>query len=303
MREEKDVLERDGSGADWRQANQHIFKVIPESVGPRLITLRGGAVHSVRPPGSHIFKATGHFMAVMLAPAPGNRASLGSDKTQEYDATVGAIVINPADVESRVAWSSTRENIVLALTRESLFELALHEFDSDLVELQPPPFGTVDLRALEIAQLLKAELTQDVPPNELYVDSLVTLSGVHLLRTYTSRQRQPARFKGGLSPTAARRVRDYLGETFTRQVSVAELASVCGYSPSHFIGAFTKSFGMPPHRYLVNLRLDFAERLLADGEIATREIAFLSGFSSQGHMAATMKQYRGRSPSQVRFSR
>ncbi|WP_286181377.1 hypothetical protein [Rhizobium sp. ICMP 5592] len=36
---------------------------------------------------------------------------------------------------------------------------------------------------------------------------------------------------------------------------------------------------MPPHRYLINLRLDFAEKLLIKGEITIAEIAYMSRFS------------------------
>ncbi|RWC51665.1 MAG: AraC family transcriptional regulator [Mesorhizobium sp.] len=92
----------------------------------------------------------------------------------------------------------------------------------------------------------------------------------------------------------ARRVREYLDENFARKVMVAELACVAG--PNHFIARFAATFGMPPHRYLINSRLDLAERLLAGGELPIAEIAYLTGFSDQSHLAATMKKYRGRTP-------
>jgi AraC family transcriptional regulator len=300
MQDRSEVLERGGSGADWRGRNQHVFNVIPESAGPRLITFRGGGVHSVRPPGSQVFKAPEHFVAVMLAPATGIRASLGSDKVHEYDADVGMIVINPANVESHVTWSSTRENIVVALTPESLRELAAHEFETDCAELQPPPFGTVDPQALHLAQLLKAELTQRETPNELYVDSLVTMFGVHILRNYTGVQQLPPAPKGGLSNRSGRRVQEFLDVNFSRKISVAELAAVCGLSPRHFIQAFTKSFGEPPYKHLLRLRLGFAERLLVKGELSIAEIAHLSGFSSQSHLTTVMMKYRRKTPMQVR---
>jgi AraC family transcriptional regulator len=163
-------------------ADHQILDVIPESAGPRVTTFRGGAVYSVRPPGSQTFLTTGHCIGIMQAPAPGLKASLGSDKVHEYDATPGMMVINPANVDSRLAWPTTRENIVIALTPESLLELAAHEFDAGNVELQPPPFGTFDPWALTIAEHLKAELTRDEGASELYIDSLITLFGVRPVR-------------------------------------------------------------------------------------------------------------------------
>jgi AraC-like DNA-binding protein len=45
----------------------------------------------------------------------------------------------------------------------------------------------------------------------------------------------------------------------SQKVHVAELAAVAGISPNHFILRFARTFGMPQHRYLIKLRLDFAE--------------------------------------------
>ncbi|WP_244661860.1 helix-turn-helix domain-containing protein [Mesorhizobium huakuii] len=243
-----------------------------------------------------------HSAGIVLRPGRKFRASLGSDRITEYDAPVGCLIINPAGVDSTFAWSETRENAVVSISPEALSELAAHESDRADVELEPPAFGTVDLRALNIAQMITAELTGALPPNELYLDSLLTVFGVHLLRTYTSRSRQAVSPKGGLSAVGARRVREYLDENFARKVMVAELASVAGVSPNHFIARFARTFGMPPHRYLINLRLDLAEKLLAGGELAVAEVAYLAGFSDQSHLAATMKKYRGRTPTKAGYA-
>ncbi|WP_430691502.1 helix-turn-helix domain-containing protein [Mesorhizobium vachelliae] len=238
-------------------------------------------------------------MGIVLAPTRKLRASLGSDRIIEYDAPVGCIAVNPAGVDSTLAWSTTRENAIISISPDALSELAAHEFDLGHAELQPPAFGTVDLWALSIAQRIAAELAAETTPNELYLDSLVTVFGVHMLRTYTGRGKQPVLPKGGLSLNSARRVREYLDERFTRKVLIAELASVAGVSPNHFILRFTKTFGMPPHRYLINLRLDLAEKLLADGKMTIAEVAFVAGFSDQSHLAVTMKKYRGRTPTKA----
>ncbi|TPK75339.1 helix-turn-helix transcriptional regulator [Mesorhizobium sp. B2-4-15] len=282
--------------AGRKRAARDVLDIIPENAGPRRATRQGSVVYSIRAPGSQKFLAKEHSAGIVLAPVRKLRASLGSDRVKEYDAPTGCMVINPAGVDSTLAWSATRENAVISISPAALSELAGHEFDAANVELEPPTFGTVDLWALTIAQKVTAELTGKASPNELYLDSLITVFGVHLLRTYTGRGKQPAPPRGGLSPDGARRVREYLNEGFARKIMVAELASVAGVSPNHFIVAFAKTFGMPPHRYLVNLRLDFAEKLLVDGKLSIAQIAFVAGFSDQSHLAATMKKYRGRTP-------
>lgn len=109
--------------------------------------------------------------------------------------------------------------------------------------------------------------------------------------------------KGGLSVGATRQILQFLSENFSRKLSLGEMAAVCGLSPYHFVRAFSKTFGAPPHQYVLALRLDFAEKLLANGRLSITDIADLSGFSSQSHFTTTMKKYRQVTPQQVRARR
>ncbi|MET2830938.1 AraC family transcriptional regulator [Mesorhizobium shangrilense] len=115
---------------------------------------------------------------------------------------------------------------------------------------------------------------------------------------------QPAlNVKGGLSVRSARRVQEFLNENFSRKLALAEMAAVCNLSSYHFVRAFSRTFGAPPHQYVLDLRLDFAEGMLADSRITIADIAHLSGFSSQSHFTTVMKKYRGVTPLQARLSK
>jgi AraC family transcriptional regulator len=256
-----------------RRDGYNLLDVIPHPAGPRIATPRGGAFYSIRPPASQTFLAQDHCVGVMLAHGPGLRATLGSDKLQIFDAPIGTIAVSPANVDSTLAWPISRESAIIAVTPQSLQELAAQEFDVGNAELRPPPFGTIDPWALRIAQMLKAELTQREVPNELYVDSLITIFAIHILRHYSGVRTQSPAVRGGLSALAAQRVQDYLAGNFSRKMSVAELAVVTGLSPRHFIQAFTRTFGEPPHQYVIGLRLSFAEKLLVEGKLAIAEVA------------------------------
>ncbi len=115
---------------------------------------------------------------------------------------------------------------------------------------------------------------------------------------------QPAlNVKGGLSARSARRVQEFLDQNFTRKIALAEMAAVCGLSPYHFMRAFSRTFGVPPHQYVLDLRLDFAERLLAESRMTIADIAHLAGFSSQSHFTTVMKKYRQVTPLQARVGK
>ncbi|MFC3323653.1 helix-turn-helix transcriptional regulator [Mesorhizobium cantuariense] len=120
----------------------------------------------------------------------------------------------------------------------------------------------------------------------------------------TNAARQPAlNVKGGLSVRSARTVQEFLNENFSRKLALAEMAAVCGLSSYHFVRAFSRTFGMPPHQFVLDLRLDFAERLLADSRLTIADIAHLIGFSSQSHFTTVMKKYRHVTPLQARLSK
>jgi AraC family transcriptional regulator len=293
-------MERSDTGGDTpARGAGNFLDIIPENAGPRLTTFLGGVALLVRPPGSQAFLANDHCLGIMLAPSPGIRAAFGSDKHHEFDAPRGMLVVSPAGWDSKQDWSSTRENAVIALRPGSFRDLAAEEFDIGNVELQPPPFGTVDAVALHVAELLQIEMARGEAPDALYADSLLTVLSIHLLRNYTGADISQRRTKGGLSARSARRLEEFLDENFSRKLSVAELAAIAGLSRGHFISAFTRTFGQRPHQYVINRRLAFAEQLLANGGMSIAKVAYLSGFSSQSHMTTIMRKFRQVTPAQL----
>ncbi|UXN62335.1 helix-turn-helix domain-containing protein [Phyllobacterium zundukense] len=86
----------------------------------------------------------------------------------------------------------------------------------------------------------------------------------------------------------------------SENLSINDLARISRMSPSHFIRAFTLTFGMPPHQYLVNLRLKMAEKQLIETKLPISDIAFQTGFSSQSHLTNTMKRFKQLTPGKIR---
>lgn len=278
-----------------------LLEIIPKQVGPRLSTLRGGVVHSVRGPGNMTFSSPGDFVAVVLSPVPGMLSRLGSDVFHPFDAPTGAVVVNPGHVDSASSWPSLRQNVTVGFQPGYLAELAAREFDLPDLELHPPPFGHVDAQALQIALLIKQELASG-NGNELYVESLMTVLGLHVVRHYSNgnAKRTSQAAGGGLTSGNAQKVQDFLKEHFADKITVAGLADLCGLSPGHFIHAFTRTFGESPHRYLVKLRLTFATKLLSETNLPIAEVAYLSGFSSQSHLTSAMSKNNQTTPARVR---
>ena len=113
----------------------------------------------------------------------------------------------------------------------------------------------------------------------------------------------PARPRGGIAPSALRRVRDHIDRNLAEHIEIADLATLTGLSPCHFSRAFKQSMGVPPHRYLISRRVEEAARLIESTDRPMFEIALDVGFSDQSHFTRVFSSQVGESPSQFRHQR
>ena len=111
-----------------------------------------------------------------------------------------------------------------------------------------PRLALRDPRIEHVAWALTAELEADVPAGSLYADSLGLALATHVLGHYANAT-QP-RISRGLSERRLRRVLEHIGEHAARDLALAELATVAGVSPSHFIWRRGCAASSAPRRLL-----------------------------------------------------
>ena len=68
-----------------------------------------------------------------------------------------------------------------------------------------------------------------------------------------------------------------------------------GHSPAYLVRAFTREYGLPPHRYLAGRRVDLARRLLLDGQ-PPASVATEAGFHDQSHLTRHFTRMLGTTP-------
>lgn len=93
------------------------------------------------------------------------------------------------------------------------------------------------------------------------------------------------------------RARELLGESWEQQFSVKYIAREVAISPYHFIRRFEAVFGLTPHQFRIQSRLDKAKLLLAKGEHSVTEVCMEVGFSSLGSFSELFTRRFGASPS------
>jgi transcriptional regulator of acetoin/glycerol metabolism len=108
--------------------------------------------------------------------------------------------------------------------------------------------------------------------------------------------------RGGLSPALTRRVCDYIEGHLDEKIRLSGLATLAGLSTDHFARAFHQATGVTPHTYLLRRRLEHVEHMLRETDTPLSEIALVTGFSDQSHLARHFRRWAGVSPSQVRWA-
>lgn len=91
---------------------------------------------------------------------------------------------------------------------------------------------------------------------------------------------------------------DYVNEHFLEEkISVAMLAERCGISPSYLKKLFVKKFGLPPSKYCIGLKINYACDLLQSGLYRISQVAELCGYADIYFFSRQFKNYMGISPS------
>ncbi|MGO9852079.1 MAG: helix-turn-helix transcriptional regulator [Steroidobacteraceae bacterium] len=82
--------------------------------------------------------------------------------------------------------------------------------------------------------------------------------------------------------------------------AIEALASHAGLSVHHFARAFKQRVGVPPHRYLLEQRIQKAAELLKATEEPLASIALSVGFADQSHFSRSFHWLEGQTSSQFR---
>lgn len=124
------------------------------------------------------------------------------------------------------------------------------------------------------------------------IESVTTLRALlHQLAASATPLGSPLPHRGTPLDVARAHLRDHMGEP----VTITTLADKIGLAESHFIRAFHREFGLPPHAYHLRLRLAAASELLASG-LTVSTVAYECGFADQSHLSRNFKAVYGLTP-------
>jgi AraC family transcriptional regulator len=216
----------------------------------------------------------------------------GVEQTAELHAEDCCLI--PAGVSHLVSGLRVRGVVSLLVGGVLLAEMARRNVTAVVIE---------NLRQLTAHDTMAGELMADLgrvilrQPQALWVNTLGFALALKLLHSLMYRENG---YVGGMppfSPSEKTRVLGYLREHLAERMTVSELARKLGLSRAHFTRRFHATFGTPPLRYWIRMRVDQALELLRSGEYRVSEAALAVGFCDQSHLDRHCRNFYGRAPS------
>ena len=133
-----------------------------------------------------------------------------------------------------------------------------------------------------------------------YFEALGAILAYELVRLNAGAPRIEVPAKGGLAAWQQRAVTTYIEDHLAEPISLATLARLVRLSPDHFSHAFKRSFGLPPHRYHSNRRIERAKLLLAQPVPSVTDIGMIVGYSETSTFTTAFHRTTGITPTVYR---
>jgi AraC-like DNA-binding protein len=155
------------------------------------------------------------------------------------------------------------------------------------------------LNAEDIVLAAFSRAMQSIRTNRPAVQQVLAgVTGYLLGLFYSARQTPPV--TEAQNPNAIESAIARIHNEFASDVNMKLLAEEIGVGYSWFRRAFAVHTGLSPHQYLLELRLVRARKLLAETNLAVKEIAMQTGFEDEHYFSRLFRRKLNLSPVQFR---
>ncbi|GAN77812.1 helix-turn-helix domain-containing protein [Acidisphaera rubrifaciens] len=211
----------------------------------------------------------------------------------------GGLFILPGGMDFGVRLEGRLESLHVYVRDSVLREVAAESGAGDPAHLSlVPRLGEQDALIEQLMIGLGEALDADEPGTPVYADTLARALAARLLRRHSSRAgtRAASPVRGALPRATVARVCEAMAARLQAPLGLDDLAAVAGLSASHFARGFRAATGLPPHRYLMRLRVERAQVLLRATDRPIADVALDCGFAHQEHLTRVFARLAGCTP-------
>lgn len=140
-------------------------------------------------------------------------------------------------------------------------------------------------------------------PTTLFLDHIGWALAAHCVAKFLDKRGLSSEPRGQLAPWQLRLATEMMASKLDGEIRLGEIAAACKLSVKHFARAFRRSTAAPPHRWLMQRRIERAQTLLLSTSRSLAEIALECGFSDQSHFTTVFRRMVGVPPGAWRHIR
>lgn len=218
----------------------------------------------------------------------------------------GGIHLVAPGVKFGVRLSSPLETVHVYVRRVIIEEVALEMIDGDPSRIDIPSRIIESDRSLQALIESSANALDDRSPgSSMLADYLARAMAAQLIRGCAGVRLRSTRLTSegvAVSPTVSQAI-DYMSANIDKAISLDDVAQAANRSSSHIARTFRAELGVPPHRYLIALRVEKARRLLEKTSLSIAEIAYDCGFAHQEHLTRLFGRHCNVTPAAYRRSK
>jgi AraC family transcriptional regulator len=220
------------------------------------------------------------------------------DAALTKDVSHDAVTIAPAALTRRTSIERPHELTAIFLDSLVFSDIAHCETGLHYPEIMPQ-FAIADPLIRSLGMTLDGEMRSNNPKPAFYAERLASTLASHIFVRYSGHVYREMRSLGA-HWTQLRRCIEHIHANIDKPLPLDRLAMMASMSKFHFAKSFRHAMGIPPHQYLVRLRMEKARALLSDEMMSLPEIALRVGYSDTGQFSFQFRKLIGLSPAQYR---
>lgn len=244
----------------------------------------------------------GYAMHIMLCEHANVQLWVNGREVRIPPVLEGGVMMEHLEATPVVGFNSGFDLIRLYVSKASLDEVADGAGLMRPNGLQRPEYGAHDPILHHLAAAVAPLIQRETAGDQLLLDHVALAVQTHLLGAYGGAPRNASPSRRSLAPWQERRAKEFIDANLVRNVSLSEIAEQCRLSTSHFSRAFRQTTGRPPHRWLLERRVEAAKAMLAAGAVPLAQIAMDCGFSDPSHFSRMFAKVVGEPPAAWRRS-
>ncbi|MBB6125337.1 AraC family transcriptional regulator [Sphingobium subterraneum] len=218
----------------------------------------------------------------------------------------GQLMFFPADLSIKTAAANVNELVRSIRCRfdpewfGKVWNTLFERWDDEKLE---KCFDMRNVRIEQAVRRLGVEITNPGFASPLMIESISNVIAIEIARYFRdSDNDMRVRTRAGkLSEADISRICEYVSGVENKCPNVQEIAEHCDISPAHLRRSFKNTTGQTVYKYVEDIRLKKAQHLLADSDLALKEISFRLGFANSSTFSSTFKRISGESPSEYRY--